>query len=86
MDKLIIKLSAQMLDEYKEELTCHGHNDYEIEATEENIKLVKDMIAKSDYPEDNINRQIRSGKIHIMDWKLACYLRNQLLRMAGNDK
>jgi len=80
MNKLILEMAAKMLDEYGDELSNHGCNDYDIEATPENIRLIEDMIAKSDYPEDEID--IWNNKIHFMDWEFTHYLKTKLLEMV----
>jgi hypothetical protein len=80
MDKLILQMASKMLDEYNDELSNHGCNDYDIEATQENIELIKDMIAKSDYPEDQPD--IWENKIHFMDWIFCGYLQRELLRIV----
>jgi len=80
MNKLILQMAAKMLDEYNDELSNHGCNDYEIDATEENVTMIKDMIAKSDYPDEEPD--IWGGKIHFMDWIFVGYLRRELLAMV----
>lgn len=77
MDKLILQMTCKILDEYASELVNHGCNDYEIDATHDNIMLVKDMIAKSDYPEDEPH--IWNNQIHFMDFQLVYYLKQQLM-------
>jgi hypothetical protein len=80
MKKLILEMAAKMLDEYGDELSNHGCNDYDIEATPENIELIKDMIAKSDYPDDELS--VWNNKIHFMDWQFTHYLKTKLLEMS----
>lgn len=76
MKELILKMAAEFLGKYAAELSNHGCNDYEIEATPENIELIKDMIAKSDYPEDEPD--IWDDKVHFVDWEFAKYLQKEL--------
>lgn len=80
MDKQILEITCKVLDEYASELSNHGCNDYELDATQDNILLVKDMIAKSDYPEEKPN--IWNNAIHFMDFELVYYLKQQLREMA----
>jgi hypothetical protein len=84
MSELILKMAAQMLSDYVDELSNHGCNDYDIESTPENVELVKDMISKSDYPKDEPD--VWNDKIHFMDWEFAAYLRDELLRLSTPTK
>lgn len=51
-EELIVH-TASMLDMAEDEFANHGCNDHELPATQENLEFVRDMIAASDYPEDN---------------------------------
>jgi hypothetical protein len=73
---------GKMLDEYSDELSNHGCNDYELDNTQDNWDMVERMNAwneKTTVEEwrksGDARKRPKSGhKIVITDWFLAAYL------------
>ena len=72
------KITAEMLDIASDEFIRHGCNDFALDNTPENLQFIKDMIAQSDYPEDE--PMICDGEILTMDWIVMRYCRDLLLK------
>lgn len=76
MTKTEIEVLLDLLDDYGNELSNRGCNDYTLEDTPANRKLMKAVIAASDYPDDELS--IYNGQIYTQDFKLLGYFENKL--------
>lgn len=77
---------ADMLEMASEEFGNHISNDMTLDATEENIEFIKQMIAASDYPEDELILSKDKSTIYTTDWMIMNYLRRLAIAKANDLK
>lgn len=66
MNKQLLKLAADLLDGYSDELSNHGCNDYEMKNTPKNQELMTLLD-----PTNEMNTDFNRKKIFTYDWFLA---------------
>ena len=77
---------ADMLEMASEEFGNHISNDMTLDATEENIEFIKQMIAASDYPEDKPILSKDKSTIYTTDWMIMNYLRRLVIAKAKDKE
>ena len=82
MNKTQARIAAMMLDMAADTYSNHGCNDFGLERTDENEQFVRDMIAVSDYPEDEV--RLYKGELLVTDWCVMRYCA-ELLREAAKS-
>ncbi len=73
-------VAARFLRDASDSLSDNSCNDFYLENTPDNLLFAREMIAASDYPDEE-PRIVRNGtKIYVKDWIVASYLADLLER------
>lgn len=77
------RYAAELLDLAADQFSNHGCNDYELENTDENWRLVQEMEARNgDSPEYRSRRPAQNKTIYTQDFCLMRYLAHKLKQVA----
>jgi hypothetical protein len=84
LDKMTLRLAAQLLELAGDSFSNHGCGDLDIPL--EYLELVRVMIANSDYPEDEPDVHFDTGTICVMDWMAMNFCAKMLMQLAREDQ
>ncbi len=85
LSKAELKMISQLLEEASEEYSNNGCNDYKVPATEENKKMVAEMIEANndiDWQDDVRDVMNTKDEIFTYDWMLMSHLANRCKKLS----